>query len=154
VAAVVGGRDRFRATRAHRRIFQQITVLPDSEPPISSKPCTREGFDITHNPKISAAHIRDLTLRFVANGESIILHGPVGVGRRFGDLHQIGPARLGRRARQTTQADSLRDGPPYPSAAPSSSLEARDPHALAASQRSSGWTILAQRLWPAEPGFL
>ncbi|HUP71059.1 MAG TPA: ATP-binding protein [Acidimicrobiales bacterium] len=34
------------------------------------------------NPKIPAAHIRDLaTLRFLDAGESVVLHGPVGVGK-------------------------------------------------------------------------
>lgn len=43
---------------------------------------TVEDFDFSFNPKIPAAQIRDLaTLRFVDAGESIILHGPVGVGK-------------------------------------------------------------------------
>ncbi len=42
--------------------------------------CTLEDFDF-FNPKIPAAHIRDLaTLRLVADGESVILNGLVGVG--------------------------------------------------------------------------
>jgi DNA replication protein DnaC len=41
-----------------------------------------EEFDFSYNPKIPAAQIRDLsTLRFVEAGESVILHGPVGVGK-------------------------------------------------------------------------
>jgi len=41
-----------------------------------------EDFDFSFNPKIPAAQIRDLaTLRFVEAGESVILHGPVGVGK-------------------------------------------------------------------------
>lgn len=45
-------------------------------------PATLEDFDFTYNPKIPAAVIRDLaTLRFVDAGASIILHGPVGVGK-------------------------------------------------------------------------
>jgi DNA replication protein DnaC len=44
--------------------------------------CSIEEFDFTYNPKIPAAQIRDLaTLRFVERGESVILHGPVGVGK-------------------------------------------------------------------------
>ncbi len=44
--------------------------------------CAIEDYDFTVNPKIPAAQIRDLaTLRFVETGESIILHGPVGVGK-------------------------------------------------------------------------
>jgi DNA replication protein DnaC len=43
---------------------------------------TIEAFDFSFNPKIPAAQIRDLaTLRFVDAGESVILHGPVGVGK-------------------------------------------------------------------------
>lgn len=41
-----------------------------------------EDFDFGFNPKIPAGQIRDLaTLRFVETGESVILHGPVGVGK-------------------------------------------------------------------------
>jgi DNA replication protein DnaC len=44
--------------------------------------CAVEDFDFAFNPKIPAAQIRDLaTLRFVEAGESVILHGPVGVGK-------------------------------------------------------------------------
>ena len=43
---------------------------------------TIEDFDFSFNPKVPAAQIRDLaTLRFVEAGESVILHGPVGVGK-------------------------------------------------------------------------
>jgi DNA replication protein DnaC len=43
---------------------------------------TIEDFDFAYNPKIPAAHIRDLTaLRFVEANEAVILHGPVGVGK-------------------------------------------------------------------------
>lgn len=44
--------------------------------------CSIEEFDFKFNPKIPVAQIRDLaTLRFIDNGESVILHGPVGVGK-------------------------------------------------------------------------
>jgi DNA replication protein DnaC len=44
--------------------------------------CAIEDFDFNYNPKVPAAHIRDLaTLRFIESGESVILHGPVGVGK-------------------------------------------------------------------------
>ena len=44
--------------------------------------CAIEDFDFAFNPKIPAARIRDLaTLRFVERGESVVLHGPVGVGK-------------------------------------------------------------------------
>jgi DNA replication protein DnaC len=43
---------------------------------------TLEGFDFAANPKLPAAQIRDLAaLRWLTNGESILLHGPVGVGK-------------------------------------------------------------------------
>jgi DNA replication protein DnaC len=43
---------------------------------------TIEEFDFSFNPKIPVAQIRDLaTLRFVDAYESVILHGPVGVGK-------------------------------------------------------------------------
>jgi len=43
---------------------------------------TLEEFDFGFNPKVPAAIIRDLaTLRFLEAGESVILHGPVGVGK-------------------------------------------------------------------------
>ncbi len=43
---------------------------------------TIEDFDFSYNPKIPAARIRDLaTLRFVEARESVVLHGPVGVGK-------------------------------------------------------------------------
>jgi DNA replication protein DnaC len=44
--------------------------------------CVIEDFDFSYNPQIPAGVIRDLsTLRFVEAGESVILHGPVGVGK-------------------------------------------------------------------------
>src|SRR3954462_5599868 len=43
---------------------------------------TLEGFDFTATPKLPAAQIRDLAaLRWLQSGESVILHGPVGVGK-------------------------------------------------------------------------
>jgi DNA replication protein DnaC len=44
--------------------------------------CAIEDYDFGYNPKIPAAHIRDLaTLGFIEAGESVIFHGPVGVGK-------------------------------------------------------------------------
>jgi len=44
--------------------------------------CTIEDFDFSFNRQVPAARIRDLaTLRFVEAGESVVLHGPVGVGK-------------------------------------------------------------------------
>lgn len=46
------------------------------------RPATLEEFDFSYNPKIPAPVVRDLALlRFVDAGESVILHGPVGVGK-------------------------------------------------------------------------
>jgi DNA replication protein DnaC len=43
---------------------------------------TLEAFDFTANPKLPTAAIRDLAaLRWLTNGESVILYGPVGVGK-------------------------------------------------------------------------
>jgi DNA replication protein DnaC len=43
---------------------------------------TIEEFDFAYNPKVPAAQIRDLaTMRFIEESESVILHGPVGVGK-------------------------------------------------------------------------
>jgi DNA replication protein DnaC len=43
---------------------------------------TIEDFDFSYNPKVPAAQIRDLaSLRFLDAGESVVLHGPVGVGK-------------------------------------------------------------------------
>ncbi|MDQ3973196.1 MAG: IS21-like element helper ATPase IstB [Actinomycetota bacterium] len=56
------------ARRVKAARFEQTTAIED--------------FDFAFNPKIPAAQIRDLTtLRFVDAGESVILHGPVGVGK-------------------------------------------------------------------------
>ena len=43
---------------------------------------TLEGFDFAYNPALPAAQIRDLAaLRWLHAGESVILYGPVGVGK-------------------------------------------------------------------------
>jgi DNA replication protein DnaC len=43
---------------------------------------TLEGFDFAASPKLPAAQIRDLAaLRWLTSGESLILYGPVGVGK-------------------------------------------------------------------------
>lgn len=43
---------------------------------------TLEEFDFAASPKLPAAQIRDLAaLRWLQTGESVILHGPVGVGK-------------------------------------------------------------------------
>lgn len=46
------------------------------------EPATIETFDFTANPQLPAAVLRDLAaLRWLAAGESVILYGPVGVGK-------------------------------------------------------------------------
>jgi DNA replication protein DnaC len=48
------------------------------------EPTTLEDFDFAFNPKIPAATIRDLaTCHYIEAGESVILYGPVGVGKTF-----------------------------------------------------------------------
>jgi len=43
---------------------------------------TLEEFDLHASPKLPAAQIRDLAaLRWLHSGESVLLHGPVGVGK-------------------------------------------------------------------------
>ncbi len=63
---------RREAAALHRRVraarFEQVVTL--------------EEFDFSFNPKVPTAQLRDLaTLGFVEAGESVILHGPVGVGK-------------------------------------------------------------------------
>ena len=54
--------------RLRRARFEQATTL--------------EEFDFHASPKLPAAQIRDLAaLRWLSAGESVILYGPVGVGR-------------------------------------------------------------------------
>lgn len=49
---------------------------------------TLEGFDFTAAPKLPAAQIRDLAaLRWLQAGESVILYGPVGVGKHTSRKH-------------------------------------------------------------------
>ena len=69
---------------------------------------TFEDFDFTANPKLPAAMLRDLAaLRWLDAGESVILYGPVGVGkthvaqalgyhvaRRGGDVRFVKCARM------------------------------------------------------------
>jgi DNA replication protein DnaC len=46
------------------------------------EPTTLEDFDFAFNPKLPVAQIRDLaTCRFIEAGESVLLYGPVGVGK-------------------------------------------------------------------------
>jgi DNA replication protein DnaC len=65
----IGRRETMAITRRLRRArFEQQATL--------------EGFDFTASPKLPAAQIRDLAaLRWLAAGESVILYGPVGVGK-------------------------------------------------------------------------
>jgi hypothetical protein len=63
------------ARRTRRARFEQTLTL--------------EGFDFAAAPKLPAAQIRDLAaLRRLHNGESILLHGPVGVRKTHSELSQ------------------------------------------------------------------
>ena len=54
---------------------------PDPPRPVRDQ-ATLEGFDFGASPKLPAAQIRDLAaLRWLHAGESVILYGPVGVGK-------------------------------------------------------------------------
>ena len=67
------GRDRPPRSHVH-----DPTATPRPLRPTS----TLEGFDFAASPKLPAAQIRDLAaLRWLHSGESILLHGPVGVGK-------------------------------------------------------------------------
>ena len=62
--------------------------------------CAVEDYDFAFNPQIPAGTIRDLTsLGFLTAGQSIILHGPVGVGK----TNQTGGGQQ-RRAREVQLA--------------------------------------------------
>ena len=55
---------------------------PQAPPGPVRDQATLEGFDFATAPKLPAAQIRDLAaLRWLAAGESVILYGPVGVGK-------------------------------------------------------------------------
>ena len=54
----------------------------ESAAPASNNTATFEDFDFTVSPKLPAAMLRDLAaLRWLDAGESVILYGPVGVGK-------------------------------------------------------------------------
>ena len=92
------------ARRTRRARFEQTATL--------------EGFDFTANPKLPAAQIRDLAaLRWLHAGESVILHGPVGVGKTHiaqALAHQA--IRAGRRG--PLRQDQPRSWPNSPAATP------------------------------------
>lgn len=72
-AGAVSGRDLPPRDHRHRPPHPTGPVRADRHP---------GGFDFTANPKLPAAQIRDLaTLRWLQAGESVILHGPIGVGK-------------------------------------------------------------------------
>ena len=72
---------------------------------------TLEGFDFTANPKLPAAAVRDLAaLRWVQAGQSVILYGPVGVGKTH-IAHSLGhlAVRAGADVRATKTSRALAD---------------------------------------------
>ena len=73
---------------------------------------TLEGFDFTASPKLPAAQIRDLAaLRWLQSGESVILYGPVGVGKSH-VAQALGPPRDPVRRRGPVPQDQPRPRPP------------------------------------------
>jgi DNA replication protein DnaC len=64
------------ARRAAKRLGERVRRARFEEE------ATLEAFDFRFNPKTPVAQIRDLaTLRFIERGESVLLFGPVGVGK-------------------------------------------------------------------------
>jgi hypothetical protein len=96
---------------------------------------TLEEFDFHASPKLPAAQIRDLAaLRWLQAGESVVLHGPVGVGKRMwrkpsatspcaeaprsGSPNQPRPGRPRRRPRRPQLAQTPRRTRPTSAAHP------------------------------------
>ena len=78
---------------------------------------TLEGFDFTANPKVPAAQIRDLAaLRWLGAGESVILYGPVGVGKTH--VAQALGHHVARRGGEIRFAKTSRCWPTSPAATP------------------------------------
>ena len=64
------------ARREHKALYERVRRARFEEQ------ATIEDFDFAFNPKLPVALIRDLaTLRFLENRESVLLFGPVGVGK-------------------------------------------------------------------------
>src|SRR5258708_9627437 len=83
--------------RLHKARFEEQTTL--------------EGFDYSASPKLPAAQIRDLAaLRWLHTGESVILYGPVGVGKSH-IAQALGHLAIRRRRRPLHQ-DQPRPGRP------------------------------------------
>jgi DNA replication protein DnaC len=69
------------------------------------EPTTVEDFDFTFNPQLPVATIRDLaTCQFIQAGESVILYGPVGVGKTH-IAQALGPCGLPPRPRRLVCQD-------------------------------------------------
>ena len=78
---------------------------------------TLEGFDLAASPKLPAAQIRDLAaLRWLHAGESVILYGPVGVGKTH-VAQALGHLAV-RHGAETRFAKTKRSWPTWPAGAP------------------------------------
>jgi DNA replication protein DnaC len=78
---------------------------------------TLEGFDFTASPKIPAAQVRDLAaLRWLHAGESVILYGPVGVGKTH-IAQALGHLAI-RSGAETRSSKPAGSSPTSPAAAP------------------------------------
>ena len=101
------------ARRLRRAHFEQQTTL--------------ETFDFAANPKLPAAQIRDLAaLRWLAAGESVILYGPVGVGKATSRK----PSAIWPSATAPTSASPAPAGswPPSPAGTPTAALTGASPN--------------------------
>ena len=98
---------------------------------------TLEGFDFTAAPKLPAAQIRDLAaLRWLQAGESVILYGPVGVGKT-----PVAQALAHLAIRPARRPGSSRPAAPWPNS-PAATPTAPGPAGCASSPDPpcSSWT--------------
>ena len=101
---------------------------------------TLEGFDFAASPKLPAAQIRDLAaLRWLQSGESVILYGPVGVGKSH--VAQALAHLAIRPAPRPASPRPAGSSPTSPAAAPTAPGKRGSPSSSA--PPSSSWTTSA-----------
>ena len=102
---------------------------------------TLEGFDFAASPKLPAAQIRDLAaLRWLHAGESVILYGPVGVGKTH-VAQALGHLAVRARRRDPVRSRPAGSWPTWPAAAPTS--PGTSGSASSPAPPSSSWTTSA-----------